>query len=96
MQKSTLIGVGTGLAALAAIYYTVGRPWLAKMRGQAASMRSVASAAKASAPRTPVVTTTSKGAQVINRAADPVKEIKAQAGRGEFDPTGLDLGGFYG
>lgn len=96
MQKSTLIGLGAGAVALAALYYTIGRPWLARMRGQAASMQSVAKAARASAPVVLTTQKTSKGTTKVNRAADPVKEIVAQAARGDLDPTGLRFEGVFG
>lgn len=96
MQKSTLIGIGAGLAALAALYYTVGKPWLAKWAGQAASIRSVATATRVSTPTTPTTLRTSSGSRTVNRAPDPVAQIKAQAGRGELDPTGVRLEGIMG
>ena len=97
MEKhKTLIGVGVGVAVLAAIYFTIGKPWLAKKRGEAASVRSVAAAVRASAPRTTLRIRTASGTKEVDQRADRATEIKAQAAAGGFNNASQGFTGVFG
>lgn len=97
MEKhKTLIGVGVGVAALAALYFTVGKPWLAKRRGEAASIRSVAAAVRASAPKTTLRIRTASGTKEVDQREDRAAEIKAQAAAGGFKNASQSFTGVFG
>ena len=97
MEKhKTLIGVGVGVAVLAALYFTVGNRWLARKRGEAASVRSVAAAVRASAPRTILKIRTASGTKEVDQREDRATEIKAQAAAGGFKNASQSFTGLFG
>lgn len=96
MEKhKILIGVGVGVAVLAALY-TIGKPWLARKRGEAASIRSVAAAMRASAPRTTLQIRTASGTKEVDQHEDRAAEIKAQAAEGGFKNASQSFTGVFG